>query len=100
MVFRFCRDWNYPKLIYGESSLRKILSVIFITFLLCSCFKPREKALNNNNNFSLKIGFKENEIANFSNDKMFSEEMLSSFYRNGFYYVADIRNNKIMKFTE
>ncbi len=48
----------------------------------------------------MNIGFGENDIGIFFKNDIINEGNLNIFYRSGFYYISDKKNNKIIKSTE
>ncbi|MCK4798418.1 MAG: hypothetical protein KAT05_13645 [Spirochaetes bacterium] len=79
--------------------MNKKINIIFLSFLLFSCHIQHKEALMEKV-FKIKIGYGENEIGIFFKDKIIQEDSLNVFYKNGFYYISDLGNNKIIKVTE
>jgi len=67
--------------------------------LFISCNK-KEEFKKMHNIFKLKMGYNENEIGFFFNKDLISNKILNVYHLNGFYYISDPKNNKIMKLTK
>ena len=79
----------------------KQINIFFIVFIFCLLFSScviQKKSLMRTI-FKMKIGYGENEIGLISDNKM-SKNIINIVYKNGFYYIADNVNNKILKTTE
>ena len=48
----------------------------------------------------MNIGFGENDIGTFYENSTLGQDTLNVFYKGGFYYISDTKNNKIIKTTE
>ncbi len=79
----------------------KINSLFLILFILInfSCFKY-EKKVDLKNIFKFNIGYEEDEIGIISQNEIVDFESINLFYINGFYFIADLKNRKILKATE
>jgi len=75
------------------------LFAILLIFINFSCFKYEEK-VNLKNIFRFNIGFEEDEIGILSQNDIVDFESLNICYISGFYFIADLKNRKILKATE
>lgn len=48
----------------------------------------------------MNIGYGENDIGLYFKNDIINQEIVNVFYRSGFYYITDTKNNKIIKTTE
>ena len=66
--------------------------------MLFSCTTEKKGSLKEL--FSFKIGYEEKELAVIAGKQTTEDDIMNFFYKNGFYYISDGINNKIMKLTE
>lgn len=80
---------------------KSIIYIIVLSFvlILTGCFIKKDRS-KLNHIFSKKIGFQKDNIGTYLNEDMFEHIPFSVFYTDGFYYISDPINNKIMKLTE
>ncbi|MCG8571152.1 MAG: hypothetical protein MJB14_13545 [Spirochaetes bacterium] len=78
--------------------MKKILILPLFFLLLVSCNKTEEAVLKEV--FSFPIGYQINELGFFVNQMKTDNELVHFYYKNGFFYISDSINNKIMKLTE
>ncbi|OHD06062.1 MAG: hypothetical protein A2086_10400 [Spirochaetes bacterium GWD1_27_9] len=77
----------------------KKLVLFFITlFLLFSCVIQKKSPMEEL--FKMKIGYGENELGIINNNGMVNTNTINISYKNGFYYLSDSTNNKILRTTE
>ncbi len=75
--------------------MKKLILLIFILF---SCFQNKEKS-EFLEIFKIKIGFNENDLGLFSKNDIINNNTITVENSGGFFYISDIKNNKIMKIT-
>jgi len=74
-----------------------IIMTIFVSIFF-SCVYQKKASMDKL--FSMKIGFGENELGVISKEGYINNDTLNIHYKNGFYYISDGVNNKILKTTE
>ncbi len=75
------------------------ISAILIGLLFISCSSIENKK-NINSLFSFKIGYGKNELGLLSGTNSSGDNLINFTYTNGFYYISDRVNNKLLKVTE
>jgi hypothetical protein len=75
-----------------------VLIMVFCILTVTGCFNSYRSTLDLL--FKMKIGSGENELGLLSPDGIFYSDSLNIHYQNGFYYLSDAINQKIMKVTE
>ncbi|HPO51137.1 MAG TPA: hypothetical protein PLO89_12495, partial [Spirochaetota bacterium] len=78
--------------------MRKIFLILFIFSFSFSCVFQKRSPMEVL--FKTKIGFGENELGFISKNGAISTNAVTVSYKNGFYYIADATNNKILRTTE
>jgi hypothetical protein len=78
--------------------LKKIYILLLFIILFDSCVYQKRSSMEEL--FSMKIGYGENELGLISKEGIINNDALNISYKNGFYYISDAINNKILKTTE
>lgn len=78
--------------------MNRYLVLLLLTFLI-SC-GTQNKNSEIKELFSFNIGYDSDELGLIFNKSGDNDAQINSFYQNGFYYISDSTNNKILKLTE
>lgn len=80
--------------------MKKYILISLLSLCLTGCFNVREKKNTHIKHiFTFPIGYDKEELG-FLPEKGASEAALDFCYNNGFFYISDKINNKILKITE